>query len=111
MNIKVQKLGIIVLMFAVISMAMGVAFVQQGFAKEAFLTGAMQEEQITLEGVEGVIDTPEEAQLAGDTVRQHRHGIATTYGDLLGEGRFNPADPTHLTYAQALNLENYLLCR
>jgi hypothetical protein len=58
--------------------------------------------------VEGVIDSAEKAQIAGDTVREHRHGIAPTYGDLLGDGRFNPADPAQLTYAQALNLENYL---
>jgi hypothetical protein len=87
---------------------MGIVFVQQGYAKEAFLQEAMTQEQITLEGIEGIIDTPEEAQIAGDTVREHRHGIAPTYGDLLGGGHFNPDDPTHLTYAQALNLENYL---
>jgi hypothetical protein len=81
---------------------------QQGFVKEAFLTEAMKQEQIELDGVEGIIDTAEEARLAGDTVREHRHGIAPTYGDLLGEGRFNPAEPEQLTYAQALNLENYL---
>lgn len=108
MNTKVQKLGIVVVLFAVISLAMGVAFIQQGFAKEVFLVDAMNNEQITLEGVEGIIDTAEEAQVAGDTVREHRHGIAPTYGELLGEEHFNPADPKQLTYAQALNLENYL---
>ena len=108
MNTKVQKLGIVVVLFAVISLAMGVAFIQQGFAKEAFLVDAMNNEQITLEGVEGIIDTAEEAQVAGDTVREHRHGIAPTYGELLGGEKFNPTDPKQLTYAQALNLENYL---
>ena len=104
----VKKLGIIVIVFAVISLAMGIVFVQQGFAKEAYLTEVMKLEQIELAGVEGIIDTAEEAQIAGDTVREHRHGIAPTYGDLLGEGRFNPTEPKQLTYAQALNLENYL---
>ncbi|MFC1989648.1 hypothetical protein ACFLVW_03680 [Chloroflexota bacterium] len=108
MKIKVRNLGITVIIFAVIALAMGAAFVQQGFAKESFLTKAMAQEQIQLGGVEGIIDTMKEAQLAGDTVREHRHGIAPTYGDLLGEGRFNPAEPKQLTYAQALNLENYL---
>ena len=108
MKDMVKKLGIMVIVFAVISLAIGIAFVQQGFAKEAFLAEAMQQEQIELEGVEGIIDTAEEAQIAGDTVREHRHGIAPIYGDLLGEGRFNPAEPMQLTYAQALNLENYL---
>ena len=104
----VKKLGIIVIVFAVISLAMGIVFVQQGFAKEAYLNEAMKQEQIELDGVEGIIDTAEEAQIAGDTVREHRHGIAPTYGDLLGGDRFNPTEPKHLTYAQALNLENYL---
>lgn len=108
MNTKVQKLGIIVIIFAVLSLAIGAVFIQQGFAKEAFLVKAMTQEQITLDGIEGIIDTPKKAQLAGDTVREHRHSIAPTYGDLLGGERFNPANPEQLTYAQALNLENYL---
>jgi hypothetical protein len=45
---------------------------------------------------------------AGDTIREHRRGIAASYEDLLGEGRYDPTNPQHLTYAQALNLENYL---
>ena len=87
---------------------MGIVFVQQGFAKEAFLVGAMEQEQITSEGVEGIVDTATEAQMAGDTVREHRHGIAPTYGNLLGGERFDATNPTQLSYAQALNLENYL---
>jgi hypothetical protein len=108
MNTRVKKSAIIVILFAVISLAMGVAFIQQGFAKEAFLVDAMTREQITLEGVEGVVDTAQKAQVTGDTVREHRHGIAPTYGDLLGGERYNPTDPMQLSYAQALNLENYL---
>lgn len=101
-------LGIVVILVAVISLAMGIVFVQQGFAKESFLTKAMKQEQIKFEGVEGIVDNAAKAQLAGDTVREHRHSIAPTYGDLLGAEHFNPTDPKQLTYAQALNLENYL---
>ena len=108
MNAKVRNLGIIVIGFSIVALAMGVVFIQQGFAKERFLIEAMQQEQITFDGVEGFVDSAEKAQLAGDTVREHRHGIAPTYGDLLGEERFNPADIRQLSYAQALNLENYL---
>jgi hypothetical protein len=46
--------------------------------------------------------------MAGDTIRVHRRTIAPTYGDLLGGNKYNPNDPRQLTYAQALNLENYL---
>jgi len=101
-------LGIVVILVAVISLAVGIVFIQQGFAKESFLTQAMKQEQITIEGVEGIVDTAAKAQIAGDTVREHRHSIAPTYGDLLGGERYNPTDPKQLTYAQALNLENYL---
>jgi hypothetical protein len=45
---------------------------------------------------------------AGDTIREHRRSIAPTYSDLLGEGHYDPTDPQQLTYAQAMNLENYL---
>ena len=89
-------------------LVIGIVFVQQGFVKEAFLVSAMEQEAITVEGVVGIVDSSAEAQLAGDTVREHRHGISPTYGDLLGGERFNPTDPRQLSYAQALNLENYL---
>jgi len=108
MNIRIRNSVIIVILFAVVSLAMGIVFVQQGFAKEAFLLSAMEQERITIDGVEGIVDTAAEAQLAGDTVREHRHGIAPTYGDLLGGERFDATNPTQLSYAQALNLENYL---
>jgi len=107
-NKKVRNLSILVIVLAVISLVIGIIFIQQGYAKEAFLTNAMKQEQITIEGVDGVVDNAQKAQIAGDTVREHRHGIAPTYGDLLGDERYDPTDPTQLTYAQALNLENYL---
>jgi len=55
-----------------------------------------------------VIDTAEEAQKVADTVKEHRHQIAPTYNDLLKGGKYDPTNPQHLTYSQAINLENYL---
>lgn len=106
-----RNLAMVVIFLAVIALAMGIVFIQQGFSKEAFLRQAMVQEQITLEGVEGIegiIDSSAEAEVAGDTVRAHRHSIAPTYGDLLEGKRFDPTNPTQLTYAQAMNIENYL---
>lgn len=109
MNIKVRKLSLIVILFGVIALAMGIVFVQQGFSKEAWLVQATRQEQITMPGESGVIvDSAELAEAAADVVREHRRGIAPTYGDLLGGERFNPTDPTQLSYAQAMNIENYL---
>ena len=114
MNSKVRYLGILVMLLGAVSLTMGIVFVQQGFAKQNWIQSSMKQEQITL-GIESdnvekgeVIDTSKEAQIAGDTVREHRHGIAPTYGDLLGGEKFNPAESKQLSYAQALNLENYL---
>jgi len=113
MNI-IRFLAILVLSLGVVGIVFGGVFIGQGIAKNNQLLAAMQQEKITL-GIptdklaEGeLIDSAKEAQIAGDTVREHRHGIAPTYGDLLGEGKFDPTDPKQLTYAQALNLENYL---
>jgi len=109
MKITVRKLGLVVIIFGIIALAMGIVFVQQGFANEAWLTRTMASEQITMpDGSGTIVDNAALAEAAGDIVREHRHGIAPTYGDLLGEGHFNPADPAQLTYAQAMNIENYL---
>jgi energy-converting hydrogenase Eha subunit E len=105
---------IIIIVLGVAAVVLGGVFIGMGFAKEDMLVTAMQQEQITLGIPEAelaageLIDTAEEAEVAGDTIREHRHGIAPTYGDLLGEGRYDPTNPQQLSYAQALNLENYL---
>jgi hypothetical protein len=107
-------LAIFVIVLGVVGVAIGGVFVGQGFAKDNLLKTAMQQEKITL-GIPSdelaageVIDTAKEAEIAGDTVREHRHTIAPTYGDLLGGKQFDPTNPEQLIYAQALNLENYL---
>jgi len=78
------------------------------------MSEAMRVEQVTLglsnESIaEGeLIDSASEAQKAADTIREHRRNIAPTYNDLLGGAKFNVSDPVQLTYAQAMNMENYL---
>jgi len=111
MNIN-RNLAIGVLLLGVVAVVLGAVFIGQGVSKNNQLKEAMQTEQVTL-GIESklageVIDSLTEAQEAGDTIREHRRGIAPTYSDLLGEERYDPTDPEQLTYAQALNLENYL---
>jgi hypothetical protein len=110
MKTTVGKLGTTVIILALIIVIMGIIFLQQGFSKQSWLTNNIKQENITFEidGKQTVIDNAEKAQKAGDTVREHRHSIAPTYGDLLGGKNFDPTNPKQLTYAQALNLENYL---
>jgi len=107
-------LSLLVVLFGVVALVVGGIFVWQSMAKNDLLVTAMQQEKITL-GIESdkltageVIDSAVEAEIAGDTIREHRHGIAPTYGDLLEGKQYNPTDPKQLSYAQALNLENYL---
>jgi hypothetical protein len=54
------------------------------------------------------INNAADAQKAADTIASHRRAMAPTYQDLLAGGRFDPTNPVHLSYAQAMNLENYL---
>jgi len=103
-----------VLILGLVNVGVGIAFLSIGFDRQNYLTSTMETEKITLgipdsQIAEGeVIDTMKESQIAGDIVRGHRHQIAPTYGDLLGGEKFNPGDPKQLTYAQAMNIENYL---
>ena len=109
MKITVHKLGLVVIILGIISLALGIVFVQQGFDREAWLVQTMTSEQIALpDGSGTIVNNAALAEAAGDIVREHRHGIVPTYGDLLGGEHFNPTDPMQLTYAQALNIENYL---
>ena len=105
-------MGISIVALAAICFLIGVAFIAQGFIQQNVVIGAMDEEKITMGSFGGdpdnVINTLKEAQIAADTVREHRHSIAPSYGELLGGGKFDPSDPVQLTYAQAMNLENYL---
>ena len=108
----IRGTALVVLFVGVVAIIMGAVFVGQGVARDNQLKEAMRLEHVTL-GIESelegeVIDSLSEALEAGDTIREHRRGIAASYSDLLGEGRYDPANPQHLSYAQALNLENYL---
>jgi hypothetical protein len=115
MNKIVRNLSILILVFGAIALIMGIAFICEGASKDIYLTSIMKQENIKLSdlGVTGskaneIIDSQNTAQIAGDTVRGHRHSIAPSYTALLGGEKYNPADPTEASYAQALNLENYL---
>ena len=107
-----RSLAILVLFLGLVAVVLGAVFVGQGVVRDNQLKEAMRAEQVSL-GIESelegeIIDSLGEAQIAGDTIREHRRGIAPTYSELLGEGRYDPTNPQQLTYAQALNLENYL---
>ncbi|UCG10331.1 MAG: hypothetical protein JSW30_00255 [Dehalococcoidia bacterium] len=107
-----RVLSILVVLVGLVGIVMGTVFVGLGMAKNNQLVEAMQVEQVRLSLEEGaeptLVDTSAEAEAAGDLIREHRRGIAITYQELLGEGRFDPTNPQQLSYAQAMNMENYL---
>jgi hypothetical protein len=109
-----RVLAIIIMFLGLVSIVIGGVFVGQGFAKNKLIVDRMEIEHVTLAldpehpDVYTSITDITSAQEAADTIAEHRRAIAPTYQALLGEGRFDPTNPTHLSYAQAMNLENYL---
>ncbi len=106
----------VVTIFAVAALVLGIVFVVQGTTKAGWITDQMRQEAVPLSIFEpgapagDVVDTAAEAQKAGDTIKEHRQAIAATYEDLLAQsgGRYDPTNPSDLSYTQALNMENYL---
>jgi hypothetical protein len=109
-----RYLVVAVSLIGIVCVVVGGVFVFQSFDKGNWMKEAMRQEKVTL-GLSAeqiaageLIDTAEEAMAAADVIRQHRQSIAPSYGELLGDGQYDPTNPTHLSYAQAMNMENYL---
>jgi hypothetical protein len=106
----------IVAILAVVTIAIGTIFIYEGVTKNNLIVNRMKVEQVTLAldpnnpSQLTMILTAADAQKAADTIATHRRSIAPSYQALLaqGTGKFDPANPTDVTYAQAMNLENYL---
>src|SRR5512138_1272879 len=114
MTTTYRKRSIILYVLALIALVSGIIFIQQGASKYMLIkrlaatekvTAGLSEEQIKRGEF---VDSLKKMQNAGDLIRGHRQKIAPTYNELLGSGKYNPADPKQLTYSQAINLENYL---
>jgi hypothetical protein len=112
----VRVLGLLALLAGVAAVVIGGVFIGEGIAKNNLIVDRMNIEKVSLNldpnnpTVFTPINNAEDAQKAADTIAAHRREIAPSYQDLLsqGTGRFDPTNPTDLTYAQAMNLENYL---
>ncbi len=110
----VKILSLSVMVAGVAAIAIGVVFITEGIMKNNLIVDRMNVEKVSLAldpnqpGVYTPINNSEDAQKAADTIASHRRAIAPTYQDLLKGGRFDSTNATHLMYAQAMNLENYL---
>lgn len=109
-----RGLAILVIFLGLVGLVLGSVFIGEGIAKNNLIVDRMNIEKVSLAldpnnpGEYTPINNATEAQKAADTIAAHRRAIAPTYQDLLAGGRFDATNPTHLTYAQAMNLENYL---
>ncbi|OGO07687.1 MAG: hypothetical protein A2Y92_02940 [Chloroflexi bacterium RBG_13_57_8] len=109
-----RGLSILIMILALLAIALGGVFIGEGIAKNNLIVERMKVEKVTvaLDPNNPTVFTPvndaRDAQAAADVIASHRRAIAPTYQDLLAGGRFDATNPTHLTYAQAMNLENYL---
>jgi len=124
---KVMPVSRVVMIIAVAALVIGIVFVTLGVTKANWITSQMAQEKVPVSIFEGnatgYVDSAATAQIAADTIKEHRQNIAPTYRDLTKYGRKGydptntdpyPPDPTKtigqemLTYTQALNMENYL---
>jgi hypothetical protein len=113
-----RLISIAVIGLGIAALVMGVAFVVEGQSKANYIKEQMRAEQVTMAslGIEGategnVIDSAAEAEKVANVVKEHRLSIAPTYADLMAmspTGRYDPSIKAHLSYNQAMNLENYL---
>ena len=111
-------ISIAVIGLGIAALVLGVAFVFEGQSKANYIKEQMRAEQVTMAalGIEGaeegnVIDSAAEAEKVANLVKEHRLSIAPTYADLMAmspTGRYDPTNKAHLSYNQAMNLENYL---
>jgi hypothetical protein len=108
------RIAILVMILGAIGVAAGGIFLWQGADKYALITDRMKVEKVSLaldpnnpKKLTPITDAAS-AQKAADTIATHRRSIAPSYQELLGGGQFDATNPKDLTYAQAMNLENYL---
>ncbi|MBN1693590.1 MAG: hypothetical protein JW845_08570 [Dehalococcoidales bacterium] len=110
----VKVIGVLAMLAGVAAIAIGGVFIGQGIVKNNLIVERMDIEQVSLAlnpekpNVYTVVTDAAGAQAAADIIAEHRRAIAPTYQDLLAGGRFDSSNITQLTYAQAMNLENYL---
>jgi outer membrane murein-binding lipoprotein Lpp len=109
-----RVLAIVAVILGVAILAGGIASIALGRSNSADVTNNLKQEKISLAvfqdnaAQDQVISNAAQARKAIDTLIEHRRSIAPTYSDLLKGGKFDPTNPTQLTYAQAMNLQNAL---
>ena len=110
-----RPLELLVLGLGIVGLIIGVAFIGLAMQKNNLVTSELRAQEVTLGLSQDqinngqVVDNAETAQAAANILAQHLARIAPTYGDLMAQnpnGRYDPTNPTDLTYTQGLTMEN-----
>ncbi len=100
--------AIFVIVLSIVSIAVGGVFIAQGLATKQLVVDGLRSERVTLgieesEALSGeMVDTPEEAQAAAETITQHLRERYGTYADTAR------GSAERVTYLDGLTLINSL---
>ena len=117
MGRRTQYLAMMVVVFGIIGILAGGAFIGMAIQKNNLITGALQQQKITVGLTKDqiasgqVVDNAQKVQAAADTIAQHLSSISPSYNALMASsktGKFDPTDVTQLDYGQGMNIANSL---
>lgn len=101
-----RKLAIVVLLVGVVSVVMGGVFIFESIDKSNLITEAMCLENVEYGGadgtIQGIIDTPAEAQVMAGILKEHRFENYGHYTELERD------DPNRQKILNAMTMENSL---
>jgi hypothetical protein len=109
-----RLLALLVIVLGVVCLGAGSFFIYHGVQKNNYIVTNIKDEGVTLgltpdQIAQGeVIHTADQLQAAAEKVKSDRKNIAPNYQAALGGKQFDPTNPKEVSYAQAMNLENYL---
>ncbi len=111
-----RTVSLVVIIFGLLGILFGVIFLFQGISKNNLIVDRMKIEKVSIAidpsnpNQVTQIGSADDAQRAADLIATHRRALAPSYQELLTAtgGKFDPTNQKELTYAQAMNLENYL---
>ncbi len=116
---RTKYLAVLISIMGLAIMVIGGAYLGIAFQKNALVTDALRAQKITLGltpaqiAAGKLVDDGPTAQVAAETLNEHLGKIAPTFGELMASntktgGKFDPTNPTNLTYGQGLTMETGL---
>jgi hypothetical protein len=109
---SVLTFAIIVLAVAVI--ACGAISIGLGVTNSKSVSDHLKNQKVSLRvfdenaPADALITNASQARVAADTIAEHLTKISPSYSDLLGGKRFDPTNPTQLTYVTGMNLQGQM---